>query len=138
MYSRHLSPVLTAVVTPGSVANAPGGPQAPGGSKATSTDCTRWKVRLEPLRGVDGRDLPVVDDGHPVAELVGLLDLVGGQEDWSFPRRSVWRIRSRMARVLCASRPGVGSSRKSSAGRWMMAIAMLRRRRMPLEKVSEL
>jgi hypothetical protein len=36
---------------------------------------------LEPLRGVNGRDPAVVDDSHPIAELVGLLDLVGGQKD---------------------------------------------------------
>lgn len=36
---------------------------------------------LQPLGGVDGRDLPVVDDSNPVAGEVCLLDVVGGEED---------------------------------------------------------
>ena len=36
---------------------------------------------FQTLGGVDGRDLPVVDDGHPVAGEVRLLDVVGGEED---------------------------------------------------------
>ena len=37
--------------------------------------------RLQPLGGVDGRDPAMVDDGHPVAGEVRLLDVVGGEED---------------------------------------------------------
>ena len=32
-------------------------------------------------RGIDGADLTVVDDGHPVGEQLGLLHVVGGQND---------------------------------------------------------
>ena len=36
---------------------------------------------LEGLRGVEGEDLAVVHDRDPVAELVGLLHVVGGEQD---------------------------------------------------------
>ena len=36
---------------------------------------------LERGRGVEGEDLAVVHDRDPVAELVGLLHVVGGQQD---------------------------------------------------------
>jgi hypothetical protein len=36
---------------------------------------------LEPLRGALGDDAPGVDDRHTVAELVGLLEVLGREED---------------------------------------------------------
>jgi len=38
-------------------------------------------LRLEIVRGVGGDDLAAVDDDGPVAEGVGLFEVVGGEED---------------------------------------------------------
>ena len=74
----------------------------------------------------------VVHDRHPVAELVGLLHVVRGQQD---RLALVVQLAEDLpqARRLCGSRPAVGSSRNRIAGRCRIARATISRWAMPPE-----
>ena len=100
------------------------------GSAADPDDGVGAERPLEPGRRVEGQDPAVVHDRHPVAELVGLLHVVRGEEDrlaaaWSSPRISHRAMR------LWGSRPAVGSSRNRMRGRCMIARATISRWAMP-------
>ena len=73
-------------------------------------------IAIRFLRRVQGNDLAVVDDRHPVAEPLGFFHVVGGVEDGH--ARS-WLSRSTLSKMwlrLCGSTPTVGSSRKRMRG----------------------
>ena len=44
-------------------------------------ECISSQAVLQFLRGPDRHDLPVVDDGDPIAELVGLIEVMRRHED---------------------------------------------------------
>ena len=82
---------------------------------------------------VDCRQPAAIDDGDPVAELIGLLHVVGGEED-RHPRSRFRRaITPRISRVLATSRPEVGSSRNRMSGSLTNAMHNISRWRRPLE-----
>ena len=91
---------------------------------ASAVDAERDDVAgdlaLELVGGALGHDLAVVDDRQPVAQRVGLLEVVGRQEDGRAVASRSSRISSHIRARACGSRPVVGSSRKSTAGRWTM------------------
>ena len=91
-------------------------------------------LALELVGRALGDDQPVVDDRQAVGERVGLLEVVGRQED-VVPRSRRPRISSHMRARACGSRPVVGSSRNRTAGRWTMPSPTSSRRRMPPEYV---
>jgi hypothetical protein len=65
--------------------------------------------------GVPSRRSGRVDDREPVAQLVGLLEVLRGEEDGR-PRALIRRTSSQIVRRLAGSRPVVGSSRNSTSG----------------------
>ncbi len=91
---------------------------------------------LEPGRRIQGHELAVVHDGDAAAEEVGLLHVVGGEDDRHAGLRLSFRMYSQMWRRVWASRPRVGSSRKRTFGRWVRPRAISRRRFMPPEYFS--
>ncbi len=87
---------------------------------------------LQLAAGALGDHAAVVDDGDPVRQLVGLLEVLGGQQDRGARAHEgpddlhTWlRLRG--------SSPVVGSSRNISSGRTTIDPAMSMRRRMPPE-----
>jgi hypothetical protein len=74
----------------------------------------------------------VVDDDDLVGEQVGLLEVLGGEQQVLPPRTSS-RITSHMSLRLRGSSPVVGSSRNITGGEAMSAPARSSRRRMPPE-----
>ena len=70
-----------------------------------------------------GDDPAVVDDREAVAERVGLLEVVGREEDRRAAARAAAGSRPTCRARACGSRPVVGSSRKSTCGRWTMPSA---------------
>ena len=88
---------------------------------------------LQRRRRALGDDPAGADDPDAVGELVGLLEVLRGQED----RRALVACRRRTSSHSVmretGSRPVVGSSRNSTSGEWISAIARSRRRRMPPE-----
>jgi hypothetical protein len=103
---------------------------------AVAVDADRQHVAgdlaLELARRALGDDLAVVDDRQAVAQRVRLLEVVGREEDGGAGFAELADLLPQ-PRPACGSRPVVGSSRKSSAGRWTMPMPMLSRRRMPPE-----
>ena len=86
--------------------------------------------------GVGGDDLAVVDDDDPVAERVGLVEVVGREEDRGAARaRAAPRMWVQRLARACGSRPVVGSSRKTRVGSWISPMTMSRRRRWPPDMV---
>ena len=79
-----------------------------------------------------GHDRAVVDDRQPVGQRVGLLEVVGRQEDRR-PALAQARISSHIRARACGSRPVVGSSRNRTDGRWTMPRPTSSRRFMPPE-----
>ena len=73
----------------------------------------------------------MVDDGEPVAELVGLFHVVRGEQDRLPGGVELSFMMSHKASRLCGSSPAVGSSRNSTWGRCMMARATISRWAMP-------
>ena len=87
---------------------------------------------LELVRRALGDDPAAVEDRDPVGELVGLLQVLGREED----RHAVGgesRIASHIVRRPRGSRPVVGSSRKITRGEPTSVIARSSRRRIPPE-----
>jgi len=79
-----------------------------------------------------GDDSPFVDDREPLAELVGLLQVLRGEEDRRARRvDAADLIPDRQPEA--GSRPVVGSSRKSTLGWWTRALARSSRRFIPPE-----
>ena len=72
---------------------------------------------LELGGGALGDDAAAVDDGDAVGQPVGLLEVLGGEEDRHAAGRRARAITSHIACRLRGSRPVVGSSRKSTTGR---------------------
>ena len=72
--------------------------------------------RIDQLaRRAERNDLALVDDRHAVAEALGLVHVVRGQEHGA-PRARKPVMMSQSWRRDCGSRPVVGSSRNSSSG----------------------
>lgn len=94
----------------------------------------------EPLQLVGaplGGDLAVIQYRDTVGELVGLLQVLGGEEDGDPPPVTSSRM---ICHMLCrerGSRPVVCSSRKMIHGSPTRIMAMSRRRFIPPEKVEE-
>ena len=92
---------------------------------------------LEVLDGVQDEDLPLVDDRDPVAEVVGLLEVVGREDDRE-PSPDLRRGSSRAAtRRMITSRPTVGSSRKRMSMSCMNSRATWTRRFWPPERSND-
>ena len=80
-----------------------------------------------------GHDHAVVDDPHAVGQAVGLLEVLGGEEDGHAVAARRGRSTSSHSARGAGSRPVVGSSRKRMRGGWTSASARSRRRFMPPE-----
>ena len=97
--------------------------------------CRTWPpiLRLQLVRGAGGDDPALVDDDDLVGELVGLVQVLGGQQhrDAVGDQRRAPRPTPRSR--LRGSSPVVGSSRKSTSGVPTRLAARSRRRRMPPE-----
>ncbi len=89
-------------------------------------------LRLQLGGGPLGDRPAVVDDDDPVGELVGLVQVLGGEQQRGAVATSS-RITSHMRTRLVGSSPVVGSSRKRTGGRVTMLAARSSRRRMPPE-----
>ena len=101
---------------------------------------TSSRLASGPERGLElvgeptARRRPRCMQGDPVAERVGLLHVVGGeQHGHAVARRCICATRSQTLSRATGSRPTVGSSSTSSAGRLTSACASSRRRTMPPE-----
>ena len=94
-------------------------------------DDGRAEPGLELGRRALGDHVPVVDDDDVVGEAVGFLEVLRRQEQRSCRRATSSSITRQRSVRPCGSRPVVGSSRKSTAGRCTSAAARSRRRRMP-------
>ena len=115
-------------------------PAASRASASRSASATRdleplaTDLRLELVGRALGDDLAVVDHHDLVGEPVGLLEVLGGQQ-----QRRAAATRSSMTSHISVrprgSRPVVGSSRKSTGGLATRAPARSSRRRMPPEYV---
>ena len=88
---------------------------------------------LELVRGALGDDPAVVEDGDPVGELVGLVEVLRGEEDRDAAGGELADARPTSARRLRGSSPVVGSSRKITRGEPTSVIARSSRRRIPPE-----
>ena len=89
----------------------------------------RLQLRRRPL----GDDRAVVDDPDPVGERVGLLQVLGREEDRDALLGGSRATSSQRAVRLWMSSPVVGSSRKRMLGRWASASARSSRRFIPPE-----
>ena len=77
-----------------------------------------------------------VDDRDPVGELVGLVEVLRGEQHRAAVARRASRIVSHIWPRVRGSRPVVGSSRKISGGRRIRLAARSSRRRMPPENFA--
>ena len=91
------------------------------------------QLGLQLLRRAGRDDPAAVDDGELAGEAIGLVEVVGRQEDRQpvLPGEAADSVHS-SARAS-GSRPVVGSSRKRICGRWMSPVATSSLRRMPPE-----
>ena len=80
-------------------------------------------------------DPALVEDPDPVGELLGLLQVLRGEQHGRAARASSLTA-CHTAMRACGSSPAVGSSRKMTGGFPIRLIAMSRRRRMPPEYVA--
>ena len=87
------------------------------------------------ILGPQGDDASVIDDGDSIAQPLGLFHVVRGVNDGHSLSRS-FSIISKMRLRDCGSTPTVGSSIRTSLGRWMSPAAMFSRRFMPPEKLA--
>ena len=97
---------------------APGhAPARPAGRSASSTQQrVPAQPALELLRGALGHDPAAVDDRQPVGEPVGLLQVVGGEQDGRPSSRGQPAISAHSSARASGSSPVVGSSRNSTGG----------------------
>ena len=87
---------------------------------------------LQRLRLALPHDAAVVDDGDAAGQLVGLLEVLRGEEHGgALVVEAPHLVPQREAAM--GSRPVVGSSRNSTVGSWTSDSARSRRRRMPPE-----
>ena len=90
-------------------------------------------LRLELVTGAPRDDLSMVDDGDGVGQFVGFLEVLRCEEERdTLPDESADDVPHIPSR-LRGSRPVVGSSRMSSCGRPISALARSSRRRIPPE-----
>ena len=104
-----------------------------GGAVDAERDDVAGDLALELVGRALGHDPAVVDDRQPVGERVGLLEVVGGQEDRRPLRPEARGSRPTCRARACGSSPVVGSSRNRTAGRWTMPRPTSSRRFMPPE-----
>ena len=113
-----------------------------GGGSAPRVDAGRQRegdlarariATAQRLRGTLGDDPAGGDDRDAVSELLGLVHVVGGEEDRLASACRPW-MTSQAARRANGSNPVVGSSRKSSSGSPISASATSRRRRWPPDR----
>ena len=95
-------------------------------------DRRRREELLQLGEGAVGDDPALVQDRDPVGELLGLVEVLRGEQDGRTVPASSFTVFHTSMRA-CGSRPVVGSSRKSTGGSPMRLIAMSSRRRMPPE-----
>ena len=74
--------------------------------KANSTTCSPPSLAISSRRRAQRDDLAVVDDGHAVAQPLGLVHVVRRQEDRAALRSRKSRMMSQSCRRDCGSRPG--------------------------------
>ena len=79
--SRNLSPCFRTSLTGAIPLEPSSAGTGTAGSNATSIDWTLWIVSFSLSGESMAAILPVVDDGHPVAGEVRLLDIVGREKD---------------------------------------------------------
>ena len=83
----------------------------------TSVDAgAQEAVRLELLGGALCHDGSLVHDRHLVGETIGLLQVLGGEQDREASFRAKCEISRHISARASGSRPVVGSSRKSTSG----------------------
>ena len=84
---------------------------------------------------LDQDDLALADDADAVGHLLGLVDVVRGQDDRHAGCRAARAPASHMSRRSSTSTPAVGSSRNRICGSCDSALAISRRRFMPPDSV---
>ena len=139
-------PGRTGTVTIGPSGRCDGGPSAKrrerrlaGGEVARRgdghVDALAADARLELVRGARGDHAAVVEHDDVVGEPVGLLEVLGRQQQRRAVARRARAGASHSSLRLCGSSPVVGSSRNSTGGAATSVAARSSRRRMPPEKV---
>ncbi len=114
---------------------APEPPPRQAGRPASRTTTSMWSPpnrRLQLRRAAVGDDPAGVDDADLVGQLVGLIEVLGGQQHGGAAATRP-RIAAHTSLRPRGSRPVVGSSRKRTGGRRMRLAARSSRRRMPPE-----
>ena len=85
-------------------------------SSANSTTCSAPSEAISSRGRAERDDLAVVHDRHAIAQPLGLVHVVRGEQDGAAASRGSRRRRSQSWRRDCGSSPVVGSSRNSSSG----------------------
>ena len=101
-----------------------------GGAASVMRQLLLVELADQGLLAVAGDDAAAVDDRDPVAELLGLLEIVRGQHDGDAAAVELLHVGPERRRSS-TSTPAVGSSRITTGGRWTSALATRSRRRMP-------
>ena len=96
----------------------------PGAPKRISSP---WPLAISSAGRAVGQQVAVVDDDDPVGQLLGLVEVVGGEQHGDARRRAGRRTMRRMSWRPATSMPAVGSSRKATWGRPTRARASDRR-----------
>ena len=136
---QHLDPLTRARSGRSAVRRAPRpsrpAPRSPRPRTAARRPRGSTTARISASGRPLGGDPPAVHDDQPVAELLGLVHVVRGEDEGDAARLSR-NSRSQTTWRACGSRPVVGSSSSSRSGSLTSDRAIVRRRFIPPDSVS--